>query len=99
MLYEPSPGRIRPFQENDTEYMFRFFCDTDMTIPREQSLPKSAPDPRNPPNPRYVCSSCGDRSSVEMDDDGPYLRVLNRPNGQLAAKEASGRRSERRDPG
>jgi len=90
MLYDPAPGKIRPFHEDETGYMFRFFCDADLTVQREQSLPKSAPDPRNPPSPRYVCSGCGDRSSVEVDEGGAYLRFRNRPNGHLAARERSG---------
>ena len=60
--------------------MFRFFCDRDMRLPREQALPKS--------DPLYVCSSCGDRISIEMDDEGPYLHFLSRPEGHFVAKES-----------
>jgi len=80
MRYETVPGRITPFHEDEAGYIFRFFCDRDMSAPHEQSFPKS--------RPHYVCG-CRDRISVEVDSDGPYLRFWSRPDGHFAAKERS----------
>jgi hypothetical protein len=59
-----APLPVRPYREDDRDFIFRFFCGAD-PIPIEQVIPKS--------NPRYVCIGCGARISVEHDFDGAYL--------------------------
>jgi hypothetical protein len=78
MLYEKTPGRIKPFHEDQSSYIFRYFCGSDSRpqIPREQSLPKS--------HPEYVCH-CGAPMKVEIDEEGPFLRFFS--GRHFAAKE------------
>ena len=77
MPYEPVPGPIRPFHEDENFYQFRFFCDSDRRVLIEKTLPKS--------NPSHFCR-CGAVISVETDGEGPYLRFGTRPESHLAAR-------------
>jgi hypothetical protein len=78
MLYERTEGPITPFHEDETGYIFRFFCDDEDPTPREQSMPKGNPL-------GYVCR-CRSRISVENMGDGPYLRFWRRPESHYAAR-------------
>jgi hypothetical protein len=77
MPYQPVPGPVRPFHEDENIYQFRFFCDKDPKFPIEKNLPKS--------NPSHFCS-CGAVMSVEIDGEGPCLRFSTPPESHLAAR-------------
>ena len=67
MLYRKTAGPIRPFNEDDTRYMFVFFCagGPQPLIGREWWVPKSAP--------YGVCGDCTARVFVRRDKDGVHL--------------------------
>jgi hypothetical protein len=79
MVYDRSKDLVTPFHEDETGYIFRFFCGEDGPTPVEQSMPKG--DKRG-----YVCG-CGSRISVEDVGNGPYLQFWSRPESHFAAKE------------
>ena len=77
MIYEPASDAVRPYQTDQTVYKFRFFCDKDLRLPIEKSLPKS--------NPSHFCV-CGAVISVETDSEGPFLRFGSRAESHFAAR-------------
>jgi hypothetical protein len=78
MLYERTEGPVTPFHEDETGYIFRFFCGDEDRTPHEQSMPKGDKG-------GYVCR-CGAKISVEDIGNRPHLRFWSRPESHYAAK-------------
>jgi hypothetical protein len=76
MLYDRVGGTIRPFHEDQKNYMFRYFC-SDNLIPVQQSFPKS--------QPHHLCE-CKTLMFIEKDSKGPWLRFQEAAQRHFAAK-------------